>query len=98
LVTVANGYNHISLGLNTTDFPAITQDDTGDKASILVRDLAWTASGGNLPSTTGAIYLVLTSGISGASDVLAFWSLTAPRQVSTTQQILINSAELDLTE
>jgi hypothetical protein len=93
-----NGYTHTALSKNTTDFPGITQDDTGDKATIRIKNLSWTASGGDMPSGAGATYLILTTGTAGTDDVIAFWSLTSARQVSTGQSLQVNNAELDLTE
>jgi hypothetical protein len=98
-----NGYvtGGISLTKNTTDFPTATESDASDLASILVKDLAWTASGGNLPASgTGARYAVLTddNATQGSREVWAFWDLVSNRIVSVGQILTLDNPELRLTE
>src|SRR5688572_1662443 len=62
-VPAGNGYTSggIQLSKNATDFDVVTEDDAGDMGLAQVKDLVWTASGGNLPgSGSGARYAVLT--------------------------------------
>jgi hypothetical protein len=104
LTEAANGTGYTTGGLilakNTTDFPTLTEDDTLDKATIKIKNLAWTASAGLLPSNAGATHLILTddNATQGSREVWAFWSLGAARQVSDTQQLQVNNAEIDITE
>ena len=102
-IASGNGYttNGISLTPNTTDFDVMTEDDTNDKAILQVKDLVWTASGGNLPgSGNGARYAVLTddNGTPGSRDVIAYWDLVSDRTISDTQTLTLQNCEIDLTE
>jgi hypothetical protein len=81
---------------DATGFPTLTEDDAGDQGRLIMRAVAWTASGGPIPASgAGARYAVL---VDNANNVIAWWDLTTDRQVSDTQTLTINSAELDLTE
>lgn len=100
-VVAGNGYTAggIALAKNVTDFPGITQDDTNNLSKILVRNLTWTAIGGDLPANdVGARWMGLCSGAAGVDDVIAFWDLGASRVVTNTQQLQVNSAEIDITD
>jgi hypothetical protein len=102
-VAAGNGYTTggFSLSRNATDFDTLTEDDSGDKALIQVKDVAWTASGGSIPgSGSGARYAVLTddNATVGSRQVLAFWDLVSDRVVSVTQILTLQNLELDLTE
>ena len=100
-IAAGNGYTAcgIALSKNTTDFPGITQDDTNNKGKVLVRNLTWTAAGGDLPiNDVGARYMCLCTGTAGTDDIIAFWDLGAARVVTATQALQVNAAELDLTE
>ncbi len=102
-IASGNGYttNGISLTPNTTDFDVMTEDDTNDKAILQIKDLVWTASGGNLPgSGNGARYAPLTddNGTPGSRDVIAWWDLVSDRTVSDTQTLTLQNCEIDLTE
>lgn len=101
-ITAGNGYTTggYSLARNATDFDTLTEDDTGDKALIQLKDVAWTASGGNLPASgSGARYAVLTddNATVASRQVLAFWDLTSDRTVSSGQPLTLQNCELDLT-
>lgn len=98
-----NGYTTggISLTRNSTDFDVLTEDDTNDRALVQLKDLVWTASGGNLPASgDGASYMVLTddNATQGSREVEAFWSLGSARTVSDTQALTIQNAEIRLNE
>lgn len=102
-IASGNGYtaNGIQLSRNSTDFDTLTEDDTGDLAKILIKDLVWTASGGNLPASGGgARYAVLTddNATAGSRQILAFWDLGSDRTVSDTQTLTLQDCELRLTE
>jgi hypothetical protein len=100
-VAAGNGYTAggISLSKNATDFPSITQDDTNNLAKILVRNLTWTASGGDLPADdVGARWMCLCSGTAGTDDIISYWDLGASRVVTNTQQLQVNAAEIDVVD
>lgn len=98
-VATGNGYTAggISLTPNSTDFDVLTEDDTNDRAFIQIKDLVWTASGGNLPSTgNGARYAVMTDDNATAAnrEVYAGWDLSADRTVSDTQTLTLQNLEI----
>jgi len=105
LTEIANGNGYVTGGIsltkNTTDFPTLTESDASDLASILVKNLVWTASGGNLPvSGNGARYAVLTddNATQGSREVWAYWDLVSDRTVSVGQALTLSACELDLRE
>jgi len=102
-IAAGNGYTSggYQLTPNSTDFDVLTEDDAGDKGLIQLKDITWTAAGGNLPlSGSGARYAVLTDNNAtvGSREVLAFWDLAADRTVSAGQSLTLQNCELDLTE
>lgn len=104
LTEVANGNGYttggISLGRDATDFDVITEDDTNDRALVQCRDLVWTASGGNLPSSSGARYCIMTddNGTQGSREVWAFGDLSSDRVVSSGQTLTLQNFEIRITE
>ncbi len=101
-IVAGNGYTAggISLTKNSTDFDTLTEDDSGDKGLVQIKDLVWTASGGTLPgSGNGARYAILTddNATQGSRLVIAWWDLTSDRSVSTGQTLTLQNCELDLT-
>ncbi len=100
-VAAGNGYiaGGISLSRNTTDFDSLVEDDTDDQAELQIKDVVWTASGGNLPgSGSGARYAVLTddNATVGSREVLMWWDLGSDRTISDTQTLTLQNLELDL--
>lgn len=101
-VATGNGYTAggMSLNRNTTDFSTLTEDDANHRASVILRDLVWTAAGGNLPSSSGARWAVLTT--SGSSNVtrhiIAYFDLLGDRVVSDTQTLTTQGCEFRCTE
>jgi hypothetical protein len=98
-----NGYTTggISLTKNSTDFDVYTEDDTNDWALIQIKDLVWTASGGNLPASgTGARYALLTddNATQGSRQVWAYWDLVSNRTISDTQTLTLQNCELRITQ
>jgi len=84
-----------------TDFDTLTEDDDNDKGLVQVKDVVWTASGGNLPASgDGARYAVLLddNGTVANRLVLAYWDLTADRTVSDGQTLTLQNLEIDLNE
>lgn len=102
-VATGNGYTAggISIARNSTDFDVLTEDDTNDRALIQLKDMVWTASGGNLPgSGSGARYAALTDdNVTLASrEVYQFFDLSSDRVVSDTQTLTLQNCEIRLTE
>lgn len=102
-VAAGNGYTAggTSLSRNSTDFDVLTEDDTNDWALVQVKDIVWTASGGDLPSdSAGATYAVITddNATVGSRDVYHYGSLGGARVVSTGQTLTIQNFEIRITE
>jgi len=102
-VPAGNGYTAggIQLNRNTTDFDTLTENDTDDRGELKLKDLVWTASGGNLPASgAGARYAVLTTDEATVGDrqVIAYWDLVSNRVVSDTQTLTLVDCELRFTE
>lgn len=90
-----NGYTTggISLNKNTTDFPIVSEDDTNNRAIARIRDLTWTASGGNLGPAT---FLILTDDNStqGNRVVFCYFDFNTSVTVSPGQTLTVQSAEM----
>lgn len=102
-IAAGNGYTSggISLAKNSTDFDSLTENDTNDRGEIQIKDIVWTASGGNLPASgSGARYAVLTDDnvTVGSRIVIAWWDLTSDRTISSGQTLTLQNLELRLTE
>jgi len=105
LTEIANGNGYTTGGYQltagATDFDVHTEDDSGDKGLTQIKDLVWTASGGNLPASgNGARYAILLDDnvTVGSREVLAYWDLVSDRTVSVGQTLTLQNCELDLTE
>ena len=101
-ITAGNGYTSggCQLTRDTTDFDVRTEDDSASNALIQVKDLAWTATGGNLPASGCALYAVLTDddGTVANRVIYAYWSLTSGRVVSDGQTLTLQDLQLQLNE
>lgn len=104
LTEIATGQGYTAGGIqltpNATDFDVYTEDDTNDWALLQIRDLVWTASGGNLPASgAGARHMVLTddNATAGSRQVEASFDLVSDRTVSSTQTLTLQNCELRLT-
>lgn len=102
-VPAGNGYvvGGISLNRNSTDFDVLTEDDVNDRALIQIKDLVWTAAGGNLPITgLGARWACLTddNATQGSRLIIDFFDLVSNRVVSDTQPFTLVDTEMRLTE
>lgn len=102
-IAAGTGYTSggISVARNTTDFDTLTEDDSGDLGSVQLKDLTWTASGGNLANTgSGARYAVMTddNGTEGSREVLYYWSLGSDRNVSDGQTLTLQNLTIQITE
>lgn len=102
-IATGNGYSDggYQLTPNSTDFDVHTEDDTNDRGLIQIKDIVWTASGGNIPASgSGARYAVLTDdNVTVASrEVLAYWDLESDRTVSDGQTLTLQDCELRINE
>jgi hypothetical protein len=104
LTEIANGNGYTTGGYQltpgNTDFDVLTEDDSGDKGLVQVKDVAWTASGGSLPgSGSGARWAVLldNNATVGSREVYAWWDLTSNRSVTVGQVFTLQNLELDIT-
>lgn len=102
-IAAGNGYTSggYQLGLNATDFDTLTEDDSADLGKILIKDVAWTASGGAIPSSgDGARYAVLTddNGTVASREVLCYWDLSSDRSVSNGGTLTLEDLQIDIRE
>ena len=102
-IAVGNGYTTggYQLTPGATDFDVMTEDDTGDKALVQIKDIVWTASGGPIPdSGDDARYAILTddNGTVGNRQVIAAWDLISCRSVSDGHPITLQDCELQTVE
>jgi len=98
-ITAGNGYTTggYQLTPDATDFDVMTEDDTGDKSTVQIKDLKWTAGGGPIPSAgDGARYAILTddNGVVGSRQVIAAWDLVTDRSCTDTHSITLEDCEL----
>lgn len=96
-----NGYTGGGYALipNATDFPTLTENDADDLALVTMKPIAWTATGGSIPSSgSGASYAALTddNATPGTRDVLHFWSLINARTIAVGQAITLPGLTLTL--
>ena len=102
-IAAGNGYTTggAAISRNSTDFDVLTEDDTNDMAYAQLKDIVFTASGGNLPASgNGARYAVLAddNATVGSREIYHFWDLSADRTVSSGQSLTLQNAEIRLTE
>ena len=93
-----NGYTQgaETVARNGTDFDVWTEDDTNDRALVQIKDIVWTASGGNLP-TTAARYALLVDDDT-TPNVITYWDLSSDRQVSDGQTLTLQDCEIRINE
>ena len=102
-VALGNGYADGGLAVARTavGFDVLTEDDGNDRALVQVKDMVWTAAGGDLPSdSVGATYAVITDddGTVANREVYHYGSLGGARVVSDTQTLTIQDFEIRLNE
>lgn len=98
-----NGYNTAGYTINrdTTDWDTQTEDDANTIAYLQLKDVAWTAAGGTLPSGgSGARWAVLTDdeAVMGDREVYFYWDLSSEREVSVGQTLTLQNCEARLAE
>lgn len=94
-IPVGNGYLNggVAVPRNNTGTPSLVEDDALDLVTATLQDVAWTATGGNLPASgTGARYAVLTddNATVNSRQVLMAWDLGSNRIVSTGQTMALS--------
>ena len=96
-VPAGNGYTSggIAVARSAVGFDVATENDTDDRSEIQMADVVWSASGGDMPSSGGARWAVLTddNGTVANRDVLAWLDLGGNRTVSDTQSLTVRDAE-----
>jgi len=102
-IPAGNGYTSggYQLSPNTTDFDLLTEDDANDKSIMQVKDVIYTASGGNLPASgSGARYAGLTDDNATIANrvIFFFWDLVSNRIVSVGQSLTLQNLEMQETE
>lgn len=80
-IAAGNGYTAggFQLTPNSTDFDTWTEDDSGDKGLVKIKNVYWTASGGPIPSDSNdATYAVLTDDNATVAnrEVYHYWNIT----------------------
>jgi len=98
-VPAGNGYTAggYQLDRNLTDFDTWFEGDSADVGYGKIKDVVWTASGGDLPNGDSARWAVLTNDDSNP-DVLAWFDLESNRQVSDGQTMTVQNLEIRATE
>lgn len=101
-IAPGNGYNAggLQLSRNSTDFVP-SEDDSGDVGKVTLKNLVYTASGGNLPASgNGARFAVLTSDEAtvGNRQVYAYQDLGSDAVVSNGQPLTLQTFGLSLSE
>lgn len=101
-VANGNGYTTggISLTKNSTDFDVLTEDDTNDRGLIQLKDIVWTASGGDIPASgNGPRWALLTddNATQNSREIYVAWDLVSERTVTDTQTLTLQNCEIRLT-
>lgn len=96
-IAAGNGYTSggFQLTRNGTDWDTLNEDDSTHFASVLAKDITWTASGGSLPvSGSGARYLVITDDnvTLNSREVIGYFDLGGDTSVSIGQPLTITDA------
>lgn len=97
-VSAGNGYTSGGSSLTADTNFTVTEVDSTVGAKVVVDNVTWTASGGDLPSGDGARWAVLLDGNTSSSNVLAYFDLTSARTVSDGQDLTVQACEIDLNE
>lgn len=100
-IDAGNGYTAggISLDRNSTDFNVLTEDLTNLLSYLRIKDVTWSATGGEIPITgLPARYMVLTDDNVTLGDrfIMAYLDLLGDVTISDTQTYTVKEAQLDL--
>ncbi len=85
---------------DTTDFDSLSVGSDSAHGFIRFKDIAWTASGGNMPASgDGAFYAVLLddNATVGSRQVYAYWDLTEGRTIGSGAVLTLQDMEIRLT-
>jgi hypothetical protein len=98
-IAAGNGYTSggFQLARNATDFDSATEDDTDNRMELQIKNVAWTASGGSIPSSgSGARWALLTTdeGTVANRQVIGWWDLTSNRTATVGQVLTLIDLEL----
>lgn len=89
---LANGYGYTTGGVSLAN-STVTEDDSTDKATTTFDNVTFTASGGSIGPTPGAIIYDDTT---GDDTVVGFIDFTTERTVTTGNNLLIQNIKVDL--
>lgn len=100
-ISTGNGYWYggSTVTRDKTGWDTLTEDDTNDRAYVRIKDLTWTASGGNIPKSlvgSGARYAVLLDDNATVAKrrVLAWWDLGSLRTLTSGNSMTLQDLEL----
>ena len=98
-IGAGNGYTSGGSSLTAdTDF-TVSEEDSTIGAKVVVSNVTWTASGGNIPASgDGARWAALMDGNTSSANIIAYFDLSSDRTVSDTQTLTIQACEIDLNE
>lgn len=85
-----SGSGYAPITLNTTDF-TVSEDDTQDLAGLLIKDLIWTASGGDL----GPVHYVVICDDAPTPNVLFVFDLGGAKKVSDGQPLTVEECIIE---
>ncbi len=94
-IPAGNGYvaGGIAIQRGTADWTSLTEDPTNNRAFVTLKNVSWTATGGNLPASgPGAAYAVLMDDTANR-NVLIVLDLGGARTVSDTQQLILQNVQ-----
>jgi hypothetical protein len=101
-IATGNGYTGggDTIGRDTTDWDTLAIDTASNYGYIRLKDIVWTASGGNIPDTgLGASYAVLLGNDTavGSRQIYAWFDLTQAREVGPGALLTLQDVEIRLT-
>jgi hypothetical protein len=102
-ITAGNGYTSggYSINRDITDWDTLTENDSNNTLTVLLKNIVFTASGGPIPlSGSGAAYAILTddNATFNNREVLAYHSLGGDITVSDGQPLTITDFGFIYTE
>jgi len=97
-IAAGNGYTAggQTISRNSTDFDTLTEDDTLNRAVVLLKDISWTASGGPIPASGGGARYAVLYDSGGTNEVWAYFDLGSDRTISTGNTSTIIDATIGL--
>lgn len=96
LVEIAAGNGYTAGGESLTpgavDFDALTEDDGNNWATMQIKDVEWTASGGSIPASGDAARWAVL--LDTNDNVLAYWDLATDRVAADGQVLRLIDLEM----